>query len=105
MIATLVSAIANVLMCLLLVNYIGLWGAILGTFAAYFIMAITRMVDVSRFIKIKIDIGRFVINSVILIAEAVLVSLEIEIYLVSGVAFFLFAIINVKSLKKIEMRS
>lgn len=101
MITTLIGAIANVVVSIVLVYYIGLWGAIVGTFVAYFILGIIRMIDATRFIKIKIDVWRFVINSVILIAEAIFVSLEIYIYLVSGIAIVLFIIVNFKFLKSL----
>lgn len=101
MITTLIGAIANVVVSMVLVHYIGLWGAIIGTFVAYFILGIIRMIDATRFIKMKIAVWRFIINSIILIAEAVLVSLGIKIYLVSGVAIGLFVIVNVKFLKSL----
>lgn len=101
MITTLIGAVVNVGLSLLLVYYIGVWGAVVGTFAAYFVMGISRMIDATRFVKMKIDIVRFAISSVILIAEAVLVSLEIHIYLVSAVAILLFAVTNVKLLKEL----
>lgn len=101
MITTLVSAIANVIVSILLVNYIGLWGAIIGTFVAYFILGIARMVDATRFIKMKIDVGRFIVNCIILITQAVLVSFEMQIYLVSTVAIILFVAVNFKFLKNL----
>ena len=99
MVTTLIGAIANVCVSLVLVHYIGLWGAILGTFTAYFLLGIVRMIDVTRYVKMKIDVVRFAANSVILILEAVLVSLEIQIYLVSTIAIVLFLIVNIKFLK------
>lgn len=101
MVTTLISAIANVIVSIVLINYIGLWGAIAGTFAAYFLMGIVRMIDVTRYIKMQIDIGRFVLNSIILITEAVLVSIEIHIYLVSVVAVLLFVLVNFKLIKSL----
>lgn len=101
MITTLIGAIANVVVSIVLVNYIGLWGAILGTFVAYFVLGVIRMIDATRFIKMKIDVGRFIINSIILITQAVLVSLEIKIYLVSAIAILLFVVVNVKFLKSL----
>ena len=101
MITTLIGAIANVVVSIVLVNYIGLWGAIWGTFVAYFVLGIIRMIDATRFIKMKIDVGRFIINSIILITQAVLVSLEIKIYLVSAIAVLLFVVVNVKFLKSL----
>ncbi len=104
MITTLIGAIANVVVSVVLVHYIGLWGAIVGTFVAYLILGIIRMVDATRFIKIKIGVGRFVINSIILVTQAILVSLEIEIYLVSGIAVALFVIVNIKFLRGLFTR-
>ncbi len=101
MITTLIGATANVVVSIIFVNYIGLWGAILGTFVAYFLLGTIRMIDATRFIKMKIELGRFVINSIILITQAVLVSLEIKIYLVSTIAILLFAVVNIKFLKNL----
>ena len=53
------------------------------------------------FIKIKIDYIRLIMNSLVLIINAVLVSLEIHIYLVSAVALLLFILINIKYIKSI----
>ena len=99
MVTTLISAITNVVVSIIMINYIGLWGAIVGTFLAYFLMGIIRMIDVMRFVKMKIDLRRFVINSIILITEATLVSFEIHIYLVSALAVLLFVVVNFKLAK------
>lgn len=105
MITTLISAATNIVVSIVLINYIGLWGAIVGTFVAYFLMAVIRMIDVTRFIKMKLNIGRFVLNSIILITDAVLVSFEIQIYLVSSIALVLFLLVNYKQIKVIAMRT
>ena len=97
MLATLAGAVANVVVSIVLIDHIGLWGAIVGTFAAYFLIGVIRIIDTTRFIKMKIDVPKFIINSVILITEAILVSLEIHIYLVSSIAIVLFATVNFKT--------
>ena len=94
MITTFIGAVVNVAVSVILVNHIDLWGAIVGTFVAYFVLGIIRMVDATRFIKIKIGIWRFVANSIILIVEAILVSLQIQIYLVSAISIILFVTVN-----------
>ena len=99
MFTTLVAATISIFTTLLLIKNVGLWGAILGTFFAYFVLCIIRMVDVSRFIGFKIDKLRFIINSTILIVEAVFVSLEIQIYRVSSIALILFFVVNFKQIK------
>lgn len=101
MIGTLVAAIINVVFTLLLINKLNIWAAVIGTFLSYLVMALIRMIDATRFIKIKIDYIRLIMNSLVLIINAVLVSLEIHIYLVSAVALLLFILINIKYIKSI----
>lgn len=103
MLTTLIPAIINIVITLLLIKYIGVWGAVIGIFVAYFVMALVRMIDVTRYIKMKIDVVRFIFNSLILIADAVLVSMEISIYLVSVIAILLFAVVNLKYLKSVAL--
>ena len=98
MVTTLIGAVVNVAVSVILVRYIGLWGAIVGTFAAYLVLGIIRMIDATRFIKMKIDILRFVANSIILISEAILVSFQIHIYLISAISIILFIVVNWKTL-------
>lgn len=104
MIATLISAVVNIVVVLILVDRMGIWAAILGTFFAYFVMAILRMIEVTRYIKMKIDVFRFVINSVIVITQAFLVSMEIKIYLVSTIAAVLFFVTNIKFIKSLFLK-
>ena len=101
MLTTLVGALINVVVSILLIQHVDLWGAIIGTFLAYFVMATVRMIDVLRYIKIDICLPRFILNSALLIADAVLVSLEIHIYLVAAVSLVLFVLINISLMKSI----
>ena len=108
MLTTLLAAVINFAICLLLINSIGLWAAIVGTLVSYFIMAITRMIDTLRYIKFEIDIIRFALNSAIIIVEAILVSFEIQIYLSALAALLLFVVVNfgfVKKLLKKEIKN
>lgn len=98
MLTTLLGAGICVLTTMLLIKHVGLWAAILGTFLSYFVMCIVRMIDVARFVKIKINLLNLTANSIILIGEAVLASLEIHIYLVSTIALALFLIVNYKQI-------
>lgn len=51
-----VSAIINILIHLALVKFIGLYAAVISTFASYFIMSIYRIIDINKkYFKIKID--------------------------------------------------
>lgn len=55
----------NIIVHLVLIEFIGLYAAVISTFVAFFVMSIYRLVDVSkRYIKVKIDV-KFIIQSLI----------------------------------------
>ena len=62
---SIVSAVINIIVHLVLIKFIGLYAAVISTFVAFFIMSIYRFIDVSkRYFKVKIDIN-FIIQSLI----------------------------------------
>ena len=62
---SIVSAVINIIVHLVLIEFIGLYAAVISTFVAFFVMSIYRLVDVSkRYIKVKIDV-KFIIQSLI----------------------------------------
>lgn len=94
MITTVISALINIIVNFILIPRVGIWGAVIGTVASYIFVAVSRMIDVCRYIKIKIDYFKFISISIIIIAQAVLVSLDRHIYIVSLIALILYFIIN-----------
>ena len=52
---TIVAAILNLVVHFVLINRIGLWAASISTFLAYFIMAIYRIIDCRKYVKIRVD--------------------------------------------------
>lgn len=63
-----VSAIINILIHLALVKFIGLYAAVISTFASYFIMSIYRIIDINKkYFKIKIDKSLIVKTIIVLI--------------------------------------
>lgn len=62
---SIVSAVINIIVHLVLIKFIGLYAAVISTFVAFFVMSIYRLMDASkRYFKIKIDI-KFIIQSLI----------------------------------------
>ena len=62
---SIVSAVINIIVHLVLIKFIGLYAAVISTFVAYFVMSIYRLADASkRYFKIKVDMN-FVIRSLI----------------------------------------
>ena len=98
MITTVISAVINVALNFVFITMYGVWGAIIGTFGAYFIIAIIRMFDIKRLIQFDCSLIRFAINVCILAACVVLVSLKYNIYVVSGASLLIFVVFNIKEL-------
>lgn len=75
MMTTLIAAIVNLIVNYVAILLVGLWGAMIGTVVAYLILAIIRIIDVERFVKIGIDWRKLIINFSLIIVQAVVVSL------------------------------
>lgn len=62
---SIVSAVINIIVHLVLIRFIGLYAAVISTFVAFFVMSIYRLMDASkRYFKIKINM-KFIIQSLI----------------------------------------
>ena len=99
MLTTLTAAIVNIIINYILLKYIGLWGAILGTLISYIVMAHSRMINVGKYIPIKINKIQYSANCIIMTTQAVLVSLDWHVYLVSLFAMILFVAVNRKEIR------
>ena len=75
MLSTLTAAIINIIVNYVAILYCGLWGAMIGTIVAYCVLAFVRIIDVKRFVNIGVDWKKLVLNSVILVVQAIVVSL------------------------------
>ena len=64
---TIISAIINLIIHIVLVNYIGLYAACISTLISQIIMGIYRYRDCQRYINIKLNIKRFAIFTIIFI--------------------------------------
>lgn len=94
MISTAISAAVSIMISVLLIPILGIWGAVLSTVVAYIVIAIYRLIDVGRFMNITIHWSVFVINCIIVILQAVLVSFDIAGYIVSIIASIAFVVNN-----------
>lgn len=100
MLSTAFSALVNIMANYFLIPLLGIWGAVIGTVIAYFFVAIYRMFDVRRYIHMKIDWKNFSINCIIVIAQAIFVSMDSYGYVFSLVAVVIFIINNRLNMKQ-----
>ena len=105
MLSTLSSAVINITINYVLIPLVGLWGAVIGTVAAYFFVAMYRMFDVRRYVYIEIDWTNYIINCFIVFIQAILVSMNLYVYAVSFMASIAFLINNFKYFKKIKFKN
>ena len=91
---SIVSAVINIIVHLILIKFIGLYAAVISTFVAFFVMSIYRLMDASkRYFKVRIDM-KFIIQSLIALIVVFISYYINNIYLNVFVVLFavLFAI-------------
>lgn len=101
MTTTLIAALINIVLNYILILKMGILGAVISTLISYIFVAFARMFDVLRYIKMDINKRNFMINSLLMITQAILVSLNFHIYIVSLVVIVLFIFNNNNKIRKI----
>ena len=90
---TLIAGIINIILNFILIPLIGIYGAVLGTLGAYIVIAILRMRGVYKHIKIDYSLKKFIPLVLITVIQTVLVTMDFQIYIVSGVVMIVYLII------------
>lgn len=98
MTSTFVGGVANVLINYVFIQIYGVWGAIIGTVAAYVIISMMRMKFVLQRINIAINWAKFGGNAAIVMVQAILVSMDYCVYIVSIISLIIFLVNNRKNM-------
>ena len=98
MLSTATAAVVNIIVNFLFIPPLGIWGAVTGTIVAYITIAFVRLFDVKRFVTIDIRWRTFLPTMAILLIQAVFVSLDRHIYLVSALAAAAYVTINLNDI-------
>lgn len=104
MATTLLAAAVNILVNYVGIKMVGIYGAAIGTLAAYIVMAFARMIDVGRFINIRINKSRFGLTCFLLLVQTTFVTLDLYGYLASGVVAIMFILIHHQMIVSIGRR-
>ena len=96
--STLFAAGINIVANYLFIMWFGTLGAVIGTVISYIFLAFYRMLDVLRFISFPVKWGKLILNCLIVVAHAVLVTSDFYILPLSCAAVLCFVIINRKTL-------
>lgn len=70
------GAIFNVVLSLILTNYIGVWGVVIGYCVGFFVLSILRFVDMNRILHLTFSKTRYLVGVGAMIAAALSVSLQ-----------------------------
>ena len=100
-VTTIIAAIVNLLLSVVLIPRIGLFGAAIATMAGYFAIGIIRMIHSRKYLKFDYNKFTFFVSMIILLAQVIMVSFEIHVYLVSACALALLLIVNLKEIKAV----
>ena len=80
------AAIINIVVNLLLINFIGLYAASISTFVAYLSMLIYRIFDVKKYVNLKV-------NKMMLIRTIIMLIILVVIYYINNIILNIFSII------------
>lgn len=71
MVSTLVGAIENIILNIMLIPKFGGMGAAIATVISYFVIMLIRMIDVRRFVALDVDLKRFFLQFTVLFIEVI----------------------------------
>lgn len=96
---TLLGAVVNVILNLLLIPFFGANGAAVATASAYLAVYLVRAYNTRRMIPMDFSFGKTAVNTVLLIAQSAVMLLEVPCWwLFSGAIFAAVTVINLRSL-------
>ena len=106
--STVIGAIINVILNYVCIKTWGVWGAIIGTLSAYIVISMLRQLMVNRHIKMDINYRKMIIDIAIAFGQAITVSADWHVTIISLVAIVLFIANHIQELlfmmKKISNR-
>lgn len=100
-VTTIIAAVVNVIISIVLIPQIGVFGGVVATMVGYVLVGVIRMIHSRKYIKVNFNYWTFGLNSIILLIQAVMVSMNIYVYAISGVCLGLLVIINFREIKNI----
>lgn len=97
MLTTIAGAIINIGVNILLIPVIGLWGAVLGMLATYVVIAALRMIDVKRYLDLRINKATFFGNIIIVLVQSIMISFGSYIAVIGIATILVFVFVNRKT--------
>ena len=102
-ITTLIGAITNIILNLLLIPKLGALGAAVATMVGYFMTWVFRTLKLQSFIKMKVDWITHIISVILLISQAILATFN-KFYYLQFFSIFIIIILHRKYIKSIVIK-
>lgn len=90
---SMIACMANIILNIILIPNFGIQGASIATLASYFICYCVRIFDARRYVPFKVDFGRFILNTAVLLGLCYAVIAQPMYYPVYLVCGFLFVVV------------
>lgn len=102
---TLAAALVNIILNYIFILEVGVWGAVIGTVAAYVAVALARAADVQRMLPLHISWARFAVSGSLLFVQAFAVSFGFLPYVTSALCFAALAAVNAGTLRMMAAKT
>ncbi len=97
--STAIGAVMNVILSIVLIQFLGVFGATIATALSYFIIWILRIIDSRKIMKMRVNYLDTIFQVVLLIIEAVVVSVRLQYYKpISLVITIILVLFNTKTI-------
>ena len=93
--STVAGAVANILLSILLIQYLGPLGAAIATMVSYCLVWFVRLRRASKLVKLELNLPRDIISYFLLLIQVVILFSEFEFAVTYGLEAFLFSLIIV----------
>lgn len=99
---TILGAVINIILNLILIHFIGTMGAAISTMISYFVMWIFKFIKAKRIVNISINAIKVSVSFIILLIQSTLIiytTNNIIKYSIVVILFFIITFVNIKDLK------
>lgn len=98
---TVISAIVNICLNVMLIPLWGVLGAAIATAIAYVVMWIVRLIYLRQFIRLRINLVRDIITYILLAIQVIFEHMDRHCYVGQSVCFLIIVILNIKQIMSI----
>lgn len=101
MTSTVIAAVINVILCLILIPFINIWGALIANVISYIAIVYVRMRDVQSYVSLYINWTRWIVCLGALLAQSVMIVFSVKVTIIYTI--FLLILLFVAYHKEVKL--